>query len=190
MFERLIQWDKEVLLYLNGLGSEKYDLFWLIITKISTWIPLFLVFGLLLFIKFPKRLAFSKFAFVVVLSVMITWLAKFVKIWSERLRPCNDETINAMMRILKTPADYSFFSGHASSSFSITLLVVLFLREKVKWAPVFFVWPLLFSYSRLYLGVHFPLDVMVGALAGALLALVFYLAFKRFIAPESRLAHP
>ncbi|TAI46789.1 phosphatase PAP2 family protein [Flagellimonas allohymeniacidonis] len=190
MFERLIQWDKEVLLYLNGLGSEKYDFFWLIITKISTWIPLFLIFGLLLFIKFPRRIALSKFALVAVLAFLITWLAKFVKIWSERLRPCNDESINAMMRILKTPGDYSFFSGHASSSFSITLLVFLFLREKVKWAPVFFVWPLLFSYSRLYLGVHFPLDVMAGAFAGVLLALIFYLAFNRFTKPDSMSVHP
>nr|WP_299339827.1 phosphatase PAP2 family protein [Allomuricauda sp.] len=183
MFEQLIQWDKAVLLYLNGLGSEAFDPFWLITTKISSWIPLFILFGILLMTQFPRRIALSRFGFVVILSIFITWLARMTKIWTERIRPCNDETINSAMRILKTPSDYSFFSGHASSSFAITLLVVLFLKEKVKWAPLFFVWPLLFSYSRLYLGVHFPLDVIVGGLVGVVSAVIFYQVYLRFIAP-------
>lgn len=183
MFEQLIQWDKEVLLYLNGLGSVTFDSFWLITTKISSWIPLFVLFGILLMTQFPRRIALSRFALVVVLSIFITWLARLTKIWTERIRPCNDETINSAMRILKTPGDYSFFSGHASSSFAITLLVVLFLKEKVKWVPIFFIWPLLFSYSRLYLGVHFPLDVIVGGLVGMVSAVLFYLGYLRFRVP-------
>lgn len=190
MFEKLLNWDRDTFVYLNGLGVEKYDAFWSMVTHIATWIPLFILFLALLFLKFPKKEAWYKLLTVFGLVLFITAITHVTKISVARLRPNNTEEINTIIRILKSPTDYSFFSGHASSSFSITMLVFLFLRKKAKWAIFFFIWPLLFSASRIYVGVHFPLDIIVGAIVGILSGMLFYWIYNRFIAPYSMSVHP
>lgn len=190
MLEKLLKWDRDTFVYLNGLGIEKYDLFWSTVTNITTWIPLFILFLVLFFIKFPKKEALHKFLTVLGLAVFITLVTHVTKISVARLRPNNTEEINTLIRILKTPTDYSFFSGHASSSFSITMLVFLFLRKKVKWTILFFIWPILFALSRIYVGVHFPIDILVGMVVGLLSGWLFYWLYQRFIAPYSMSVHP
>ncbi len=190
MLDGLIQWDKDLLVYLNSLGSPKYDSFWLIITRIDVWIPLFLLFGFLIFRKALRKTAWLQLSFVLVFALFITLLSKGVKILTYRLRPCNDPDINRFMRILDTPHDFSFFSGHASSSFGITMLMMLFLKDRYKWVAAFLVWPLLFAYSRLYLGVHFPLDVLVGGLVGVASALLFYRYYQSLKVRETTSGHP
>jgi len=190
MLDGLIQWDKDLLVYLNSLGAPKYDSFWLIITRIDVWIPLFLFFGFLIFWKALRKTAWLQLSFVLVFALFITLLSKGVKILTYRLRPCNDPDINRFMRILDTPRDFSFFSGHASSSFGITMLMMLFLKDRYKWVATFLVWPLLFAYSRLYLGVHFPLDVLVGGLVGVASALLFYRYYQSLKVRETTSGHP
>ncbi|MEL7270449.1 MAG: phosphatase PAP2 family protein [Bacteroidota bacterium] len=190
MLDGLIQWDKDLLVYLNSLGSPKYDSFWLIITRIDVWIPLFLLFGFLIFRKALRKTAWLQLSFVLVFALFITLLSKGVKILTYRLRPCNDPDINRFMRILDTPRDFSFFSGHASSSFGITMLMMLFLKDRYKWVAAFLVWPFLFAYSRLYLGVHFPLDVLIGGLVGVASALLFYRYYQSLKVRETTSGHP
>jgi undecaprenyl-diphosphatase len=179
MLDQMLSWDKQTLLYLNNLGSPTFDPFWFFVTRITTWIPFFILFIVLFFVKHTWKQALQRIILIVLLAFAVTSLCNYVKRAVGRLRPCNDETINGIMRMLHTPSDFSFFSGHASSSFGITFLVFLLLRKKVKWAGVFFLWPLFFSYSRLYLGVHYPLDVLVGAFVGIMLAWMFFLGFRR-----------
>ena len=183
MLDQLLSWDKKTLLYLNNLGSPTFDPLWSFITHITSWIPLFILFVVLFWLKYSRKQAIQRIAVVGLLIFVITQVCNLVKRSTGRLRPCNDETINGMMRILHTPSDFSFFSGHASTSFAVTVLVYLLLRDKVKWAGTFFIWPILFSYSRLYLGVHFPLDVIVGALVGSFLAWLFFRGYLRLSIP-------
>lgn len=190
MWEQLLQWDEQTFIYLNSLGTAPYDRFWSVITKISTWIPLFFLFGFLLFKKYHWRGALFRVLALILLAVFITFLTDQVKDLVARLRPNNNEAINGFIRIVRSPRDYSFFSGHASSSFSITVLVFLFLRKKWRWAFLFFIWPIFFCYSRIYVGVHYPLDIIVGALVGTLSGLLFYRLFHHFIGPYLRSSHP
>ena len=190
MLKQLLDWDREAFIYLNGLGIETYDVFWSIVTNITTWIPLFILFIGLLFTKFSRREASLKLLTLLGLVIFITTITHLTKISVARLRPNNTEEINMLIRILKSPTDFSFFSGHASSSFSITVLMYLFLQKKTKWAILFFIWPLLFSLSRIYVGVHFPLDIMAGAVVGILSGLLFYKLYQLFISPYSTLTHP
>lgn len=190
MLEKLLKWDRDTFIYFNGLGVEEYDFFWSTITNITTWIPLFLLLIVLLVLKFPKKEAFYKLMTIFGLVFFIIIVTHLTKTWVGRLRPNNTEEINTLIRILKSPTDYSFFSGHAASSFSITVLVFLFLRKKVRWLVLFFIWPLLFAISRIYVGVHYPLDIIVGALVGILTGLLFYKLYNRFILPYSESIHP
>ncbi len=183
MLERLLEWDRETLIYLNNLGTETFDDFWLTLTKFTTWIPLFLFLIALILFKHPIKRAVKMllfYAFMVLSAAKIIFSTKDV---FARLRPNNDETINDLIRVLLTPSDYSFFSGHAAASFCIAALGVFFLRKNSKWMYLLFLWPLLFSYSRIYLGVHYPLDILVGALFGCMWAILFWWAFRKIRLP-------
>jgi len=184
MLDHLLEWDRQTFIYLNNLGIEQYDVFWSAVTNISTWIPLFIIFFLLIYIKHPRKEALIK-ALITLLAIgAILLTVEFTKASVARLRPNNDIEINSLIRILKNPGNYSFFSGHASTSFGITTLVVLFLRKRIKWVWLFFVWPLLFSFSRIYVGVHYPIDIIVGVLVGLIYALLSYRLYTVFIEPK------
>jgi len=182
MLETIREWDKELLIYLNNLGSQPFDNFWVFVTQIESWIPLFVVLVFLIFYKHKN----PKAGVWVFLFVLITFWATYltstiVKEIVARVRPCNLESLTASIRVLQTPTDFSFFSGHASSSFSITTFVVLVLRRFGRWIYVLYLWPFLFAYSRIYAGAHFPTDIFVGALIGTLFGYIGYLFCKRFL---------
>jgi len=183
MLKALLEWDRQTFLYLNSLGAEPYDGFWSIITEFVTWLPFFVALILLFFKKFPKKEALRRIACILVLSAFIALLTHLVKEGVGRLRPNNDETIAHLTRVLKHPTSYSFFSGHAASSFSIALLAILLLRNKFRWSWLFFIWPVLFALSRIYVGVHYPLDILVGMLVGLLTAYGSYRAYLHFTVP-------
>lgn len=190
MLEKILQWDRETLIYLNCLGIEEYDHFWSTVTNIYTWIPLFLFFFILVFWKFPRKDAIYISLTVISLIIFILVATDVTKGFFERLRPNNNTEINSIIRILKNPSTFSFFSGHAASSFSITTVLVLFLRRRFKWVWLFYLWPLLFALSRIYVGVHYPVDIIVGALVGVCTAFAFYNLYTRVIAPYLGLSHP
>ncbi len=179
MLDRLLQWDRDTFIYLNGLGIERYDVLWSTITNFATWIPLFILFIYLIFRHYPKKEAFYVLGTVCVTVITVALLTGITKELVARLRPGNTDEINSLIRILKSPAGYSFFSGHASSSFSITTSVFLFLRRHITWSWLFFIWPIIFALSRIYVGVHFPLDILVGAGVGILFAILFYRIYCR-----------
>ena len=190
MLKKLLEWDRDTFVYLNNLGLDEYDIFWTTVTDFRTWIPLFLAFIALIFWKYPKREALFVVLTVVATLLFVAAATDITKYYVARLRPNNNEEINTLIRILKSPTTFSFFSGHASSSFSVTTIVVLFLRRRFKWCWLFYLWPLLFATSRIFVGVHYPVDIIVGLLFGILSAIMFYNIYIKVLAPYLKLPHP
>lgn len=184
MLEHLNKWDRQLFVYLNNLGIESYDSFWLFVTNVRHWIPLYILFFILFFIAFHWKKALFNSVFLLAAFFTTFGFTNFVKELSLRLRPNNEPDLLEIIRILQTPTNYSFFSGHASSSFVVATFVVLSLRKHYKWIYIIYIWPVLFVMSRVYVGVHYPLDLLVGALVGVLFALLFYSLYlfsgKRF----------
>jgi len=174
LLDKIIQYDKDLLVYLNGLGTENWDGVWLLITNQLSWIPLYLLFFYLIFRSFGWKKGLGLMLLTALLVTFSDQFTVFIKNYFERLRPNRDPSINEVIRILKNNSSFSFVSGHATTSTAVTLLMHLRLKKYYPYTGLFFIWPLLFSYSRVYLGVHFPIDVLTGALLGLLIGYSFF----------------
>ena len=182
MFEQLKEWDRELFIYLNGLGIERFDSFWIAVTQEEYWIPLYFIFFILIFIAYKKKQAFIVCIGFLSSFIVTFGLTRLIKASVARIRPNNAENLKEIIRILQEPTYYSFVSGHTSSSMAITTFIVLALRHRFKWVYVFYSWPILFATSRIYVGVHYPSDIAAGALLGVIIALIVYKICKKMLA--------
>jgi undecaprenyl-diphosphatase len=170
MLQTLKEWDRELLVWLNSIGIENWDNFWLFITHIESWFALFIYFFILIFHFYGfKKGCIVLFGLFATVAITIAF-TDFAKDFVARLRPNNVEALGDFIRVLQKPTNYSFFSGHASSSFAITTYIVLSLQKYHKYVYLFYLWPLLFVLSRIYVGVHYPSDIFVGTLVGTSIA--------------------
>jgi len=181
MLEKIIDLDKKVFIYLNGLGSETYDGLWLLITKQIYWTPFFL----LIFYFLQKKLGWKNFLYYILFTAVLILIcdqtANFFKDSIQRLRPCNDVEIKDIIRIVKSSVTKSFFSGHATNSMATTVFAYLILKKEYKYSSLLFLFPFIFAYSRIYLGLHFPTDILTGYAFGAIFGCIFYKMYQKYI---------
>ena len=181
MLETLNEWDKALLIFLNNLGTESFDGLWLFVTRIESWTALFVFFALLIFYFYKRKKGLIVFGFAVLSFALTFLLTNVTKVWVGRLRPNNVEDLAELLRVLQDPTSFSFFSGHASSSFAIVTFLVCAIRPFNKWVYLAFIWPLLFAMSRIYVGVHYPSDILIGAIIGTLIAILCYKICKKLL---------
>ena len=180
MLEKILSLDTELFIFLNGLGSETFDGFWLIITKQYNWTPLFLLLLYLIFKKLGTKQTLYLLLFVAILLVIMDQTANLFKNGFQRLRPCNNPEINSFIRIVQSRTSFSFFSGHATSSMGVATFLYLIFKRDFKYFWLLFLWPLIFAYSRIYLGLHYPLDIISGYLCGAILGFLMFQLYQFF----------
>jgi undecaprenyl-diphosphatase len=185
MFEKLIQLDKQLFVFLNGLGSPTYDGLWLIITKQAYWTPIFLFFLYLVFKKIGAKQTLILLLFVAVLVAFTDQVTNLFKNHFQRLRPCNDPTFNTIIRIVKGSNSFSFFSGHAANTSAVAMFLFLNFRKKYAYFWLIFLWPLIFAYSRIYLGLHFPIDILTGYFFGSTFGLLMFKIYQKIIGSQS-----
>jgi len=176
MFEFLIDIDKKLLLFLNSFHTPWLDPVMLLITKTVFWFPLYL-FLLSLIIK-----NFKKDSWIILLGIAITIVladqitSGIMKPYFERLRPSRDPSLQGLLHLVNgyTGGKYGFASSHAANTFSTALFFWLLFKDRYHWMWILFVWALVMTYTRIYLGVHFPGDILAGMLVGFIAAWVGY----------------
>ena len=182
MLERIVAVDKQLLVYLNSLGSEQFDWFWLFITKQSNWTPFFLLLLYFIYKKLGTKQTLILLLFVTVLLTVNNTVTDLVKAHFHRLRPCNDLILKDIIRNVKPSATLSFFSGHASNSMAVFVFLYLIFKKYFKYFGFVILWPLIFAYSRIYLGLHYPIDILTGYLFGASMGFLTFQGYK-YVAP-------
>lgn len=171
MIEIITKWDEAAFLWLNSFHSEALDSIVLQLTQTITWIPLYLLVLYQIYRTDPKNTAW------ILGGVMLTILladqvsSGLMKPYFERLRPCHDPRWEGMLHLYgRCGGLYGFVSSHAANTFGLATFLTLKLGKKQKAIAWLFLYALIVSYTRIYLGVHYPLDLFFGAIVGVLAA--------------------
>jgi len=184
MIDSLINKDIELFIYLNSLGTAQWDGVWLFISNKYSAIPLYLFLLFLTYKQFGLKKTFVALLFVVLLIALSDQTSNLFKYGFKRLRPCHNENISHLIRLVGNRCGglYGYFSAHAANSLAIAVFFGLMLKSKLSFLfPILIVWALAVSYSRIYLGVHYPMDVVTGMFIGLIYASLFYVLYKAFL---------
>ena len=186
--DELIHFDQQLLLTLNGSESTYLDQVFLMITKTGTWIPLLLV---LLYILLKNRSWREVLLFAVCLALVILIADRFssglCKPLFHRFRPSHEPALEGLVDLVEGRRGglYGFISSHAANTFGACTFISLYLRRRPV-TLVLILWACMSSYSRIYLGLHYPGDILAGALFGVLTGCVVY-AFMRYVSVRCQL---
>lgn len=136
--------------------------------------------GVRLFQLYPKQ--FLRIAIAGALTFLLTdqISSAVIKPFFHRIRPCNNPEIGARLVIDYCGSGFSFVSSHATNSFGLATFLVLVVKTEMRQTLLLILWASLVSFSQVYVGVHFPADVMAGALIGVFIATIISLVSKRY----------
>lgn len=183
MLDFLNELDQQIFLFLNSLHTGFFDfLMWWFSDKLI-WIPFYLFLLYLLIRKY----GWESVAVLLSLAILIALsdqVSGFIKDAVARYRPSNDPELYEQVRTLNGyfGGNYGFVSSHAANSFALAYFLAKMLKSKASFfTPLLFVWASLVSYSRIYLGVHYPGDIIGGALLGIALAWLIVNIYQRII---------
>lgn len=193
--EEIIQFDKHLLLMVNGSDSAFLDWMVMTLTNAKTWIPLYLS---LLYVVIKANRNVRGVLMIMAAAGLCVLLAgtiddEIVKPLVARWRPTHDPQIGGLVDVVDgyRGGNYGFFSAHASNTFSIALFFSLLMRQRLLTIGLV-LWSLTNCWTRMYLGVHYPGDITVGLIWGAIVGFSVYRIYLRFATPvpyERRLTY-
>jgi len=179
LLEHIENIDREITIIINNLSHDYLDYIMIFLSNKYVWIPLYIYLIFLLW-KYDKK----NFTINIVICSGSVIVADFItssimKPYFERLRPCQDNSMLDLINIVSgCGKKFSFASSHASTTFSLATIFFYITRGDIK---LLFLWSLLIGYSRIYLGVHYFLDVIIGFLVGFLTSMVIYRISKKYL---------
>jgi membrane-associated phospholipid phosphatase len=175
--EKIWQWldsaDKSLFLAINDSGSNAFmDAVFPWYRDSSTWLPLYIFLLLFVTLNFGWKSLPWITALIVTAALSDQISSNFLKNTLERTRPCNDMFImlKGHLRINRCPSSFSFTSSHATNHFAAAMFIYITMKPAFKkWTWLFFVWAATICYGQVYVGVHYPLDVIGGGFVGCLI---------------------
>lgn len=176
MFELLENLDTQLFIFLNGINSSFWDKIMWWISGSKSWVPMYAIIIIYIIYKFQWKAIVSLVFIAIVVTLADQISVHGFKEVFQRLRPCHTPELQDIVHLVnnKCGGKYGFVSSHAANTFA----VAFFLSKlfKYKYFSIFiFIWATIVSYSRIYLGVHFPFDVLGGAALGSLIGYFVYL---------------
>ncbi len=174
MFSVPIHLDQQLFLILNSANSPFWDKVMHTISMVVVWFPLYLAILIYLGIR-HKRKFLIIIVFIIVAVTLSDQIALLIKNSVHRLRPCHEPSLEGLVHLVNGRCGglYGFVSSHAANAFNVALLSLMFIKKK--WYTIsIIIWAAIVGYSRIYLGVHYPGDVICGSILGALIGWTVY----------------
>lgn len=172
-FQKILELDTELFLYLNSFHSDFWDTIMLMITRKEPWLPFFAAI-LFYILKNFRGKAFLIFIFIGITILLSDQISVLMKESIQRFRPVHNPEIEHLVHnVLRKGSLYGFVSSHAANVFAVFAFSTRIFRNRGFWLLMLF-WAVVVSYSRIYSGVHYPLDLLGGALLGWLIGVVTY----------------
>jgi undecaprenyl-diphosphatase len=167
MIQYLQHTDRDLFLYLNGLHSSFFDFLMWYLTMSLVWLPLYLYFFYIVVKKYRWQVLVILF-FAALLILVSDQACNLAKESFHRLRPANDPSMPAVHIVEGYRGGaFGFYSSHASNTFAVAMFLTLIAGKHFRYLALFaFGWAAIMSYSRIYLGVHYPGDILTGAIIG------------------------
>ena len=138
MKEHIELLDESLLIFLNNLGSSQWDGFWLFVTNQFNLFPFFVFIAWLFYKKFGWKQLLLLLLIITVLITITDQFTNLVKNLTQRLRPCHEPALQALIRIVKSGGQYSFFSGHAANSMAFSVLIFCILKKQYNYFFFYF----------------------------------------------------
>lgn len=181
-FSKIQDMDMQVLSLFNGSDNIMLDQMVQILTSGLTWIPLYVM---LFFVGMRNNETMGQIALVVGSAIFCVLFADglvdgIIKQLAERWRPSNDPTFKYMVQVVDDirPKGYSFCSAHAANTMSLAVFFSLLIRSKLLTITLV-IWSLINCWTRLYLGVHYPSDILCGMIIGIIVGILVYLLYYK-----------
>ncbi len=180
------QLDTEAFLWLNSLHTDNIDNIMLWITGRNSWFPMYVfIIGIIVWKQKRKSIVII---LTIILSVTISdqICSSVLKPLIHRFRPCHEPSIQHLVHLVgNCGGQFGFCSSHSANTFAlITCLILLFGKQFIE-IKYLYVWAIIVSYSRVYVGVHYPLDVLAGAGIGVLVSLFCYKIYHYYLSKTS-----
>ena len=170
-WQTLLRWDRALFEKVNSEWTNPvFDAVMPFLRKSTHWIPLYLFLLIFVLLNFRTRAIWWIVFFIVTVAITDSTGTYLFKYGVERIRPCNDPEMLAHLRLLVVcPSGYGFTSNHAANHFGMATFLFITLRHLLKnWMLLAFVWAGFIAYAGIYVGIHFPGDVVAGTLLGLL----------------------
>ena len=169
MIEQLIEYDKELLRFLNSFHTATLDTVMMTLTETTSWLPLYIFMAYIVIKDFKHDSWFVLVGLVLTIVLADQITSSLMKPYFARFRPSHEPTLEGLIHIVDgyRGGRFGFASSHAANTFGVASFYVLLFRNVRKWIGLLFIWATLVSYTRIYLGVHYPGDILVGAIVGA-----------------------
>src|SRR5260221_137473 len=166
--ETLIELDKKLFLFLNSLHHPFLDPAMFYLTKTFFWLPLYAFLIFLVFKKYKQQGWYVLLGAGLTIFLANEITSSLMKPFFARLRPSHEPTLSGLVHLVNDYRGglYGFASSHAANTFGTALFVWLMLKPFYRWMVWIFLWAALMTYTRIYLGVHYPGDILVGAVVG------------------------
>lgn len=168
MMQTLLDLDRRLLLFLNGLNHPYLDNVMFYCTQTFFWLPLYLFLIYLIIKNYKKQAWYVLLGVAVTVTLANEITSSLMKPFFERLRPSQDPSLQGLVHLVNGYRGglYGFASSHAANTFGTAVFVWLALKPFYKQIGWVFVWAAFMTYTRIYLGVHYPGDILVGGLVG------------------------